>query len=299
MQLMFESKTDLYKKCLIRPAAVFVCCFASGSILAAEDAAPLVPEPAFTLAGNVSLVSDYLFRGISQTWGKPALQFSAEASHASGLYGGVFASNVSDQMYPGTHMELDLYGGKRGKLPGAMSMLNYDLGLIYIYYPGGNYDEAKFAQRYASSKFNTAEIYASLNYKWLTVKAGRTLTEFFGWNTNNSGVGGGFYGDPEAGVTGSTRGSWYAEGALNVDVAAGWSLSAVAGHQTIADSKDLNWDYYKLGTAYSLSKAWAASLSYSATSDTKAYRNFWGLQNTGSTYDVARSRALVAMTYNF
>lgn len=288
------NKNYLIKRVLIP----FFCLIYAGAAIADEVAQP-AGQPSIAVASSVTLVSDYLFRGISQTWGRPALQFAIEASHASGLYGGLFGSNVSDEMYPDAQVELDLYGGKRGKLPGVFSALNYDLGLIYVYYPGADYDQAKFANRYDSSKFNTAELYASLNYKWLTVKTGRTLTEFFGWNINNSGVGGGFYGDASAGVTGSTRGSWYTEVAINGDLANNWSLNALAGHQSIANSRHLDWNYYKVGIAHSFANNWVANLSYSDTSDTKAYRNFWGLQNSGETYDVAKGRILFSVTYNF
>ena len=63
----------------------------------AEDA-PKPPEPPkapYTLSANVFLVSDYLFRGITQTWGKPAIQGGFDFVHDSGIYLGTWASNVS------------------------------------------------------------------------------------------------------------------------------------------------------------------------------------------------------------
>lgn len=288
------NRTDLMKS-----LAIASLLLASASQVSAEDAQLQQDTPGITFSGSATLVSDYLFRGISQTWGRPALQLWMEANHPSGLYGGMFASNVSDQMFSGTHLELDFYGGKRGKLPGGLSETNYDLGLIYVFYPSGDYDEAKFTPRYKSSRFNTVELYGSLNYKWFTVKTGRTLTQFFGWNTNNSGLNGGFYGDPDAGVTGSSRGSWYAEGSASVDLAPGWNVNAMAGHQTIANSRNLDWDYYKVGVNRTFGSNWVANLSYSGTSDTKAYEDFWGLQNTGATYDVARERVVFSLTRNF
>ncbi|MDO8932340.1 MAG: TorF family putative porin, partial [Rhodocyclaceae bacterium] len=52
------------------------------SALAAD--APATPEHSFT--GNVTLASEYLYRGIAQTRGKPALQGGFDYAHASGLY---------------------------------------------------------------------------------------------------------------------------------------------------------------------------------------------------------------------
>src|SRR3954466_1030180 len=56
----------------------------------AAPAAPAAPEPDYTLAANVGLVSDYRFRGIAQTSKKPALQGGLDFSHKSGFYAGTF-----------------------------------------------------------------------------------------------------------------------------------------------------------------------------------------------------------------
>ena len=40
----------------------------------AQTPAAAAAAPAFTISGNVTLASDYLWRGLSQSWGKPALQ---------------------------------------------------------------------------------------------------------------------------------------------------------------------------------------------------------------------------------
>ena len=42
------------------------------------------PKPSYTLTANVFLVSDYFFRGITQTWDKPAIQGGADFVHESG-----------------------------------------------------------------------------------------------------------------------------------------------------------------------------------------------------------------------
>lgn len=52
----------------------------------------------FSLALDVGLFSDYWSRGISQTQGDPAVQGSATLIHSSGLYGGVWSSNVDSDM---------------------------------------------------------------------------------------------------------------------------------------------------------------------------------------------------------
>ena len=57
----------------------------------AEDATTATPA----VTANVALVSNYLYRGISQTGGKPALQGGFDYAHASGFYAGVWGSSIS------------------------------------------------------------------------------------------------------------------------------------------------------------------------------------------------------------
>lgn len=99
--------------------------FAAAPLAHAEEAAPASD---WTVPMSVTLVSDYIFRGQSQTWGGPALQFSIEAAHRSGFYAGFFASNVSDHWLPGAAVETDLYGGYRTKVADTVGV---DVGAVY------------------------------------------------------------------------------------------------------------------------------------------------------------------------
>src|ERR1035437_4409760 len=58
----------------------------------APAAAPASPH---TFTGNVGLVSQYIFRGLTQTNAHPAIQGGADYSHASGFYAGTWLSNIS------------------------------------------------------------------------------------------------------------------------------------------------------------------------------------------------------------
>ena len=63
---------------------------------AKTDAVPAAAEASpHTLTGNVGLFSSYRFRGIDQTYGKPALQGGFDYSHSSGVYLGNWNSNVN------------------------------------------------------------------------------------------------------------------------------------------------------------------------------------------------------------
>ena len=62
----------------------------------AQATAPAAAPPSdHTFTGNIGLFSEYRFRGISQTFAKPALQGGFDYSHSSGLYLGNWNSNVN------------------------------------------------------------------------------------------------------------------------------------------------------------------------------------------------------------
>ncbi len=87
---------------------------------------------------NIGVVSDYRFRGISQTTRDPAVQGGIDLSSDRGVGVGVWASNVSGM--GGADAEVDIYGSYSGTAAG----LDYTLTAIGYAYPGGsglNYGE--------------------------------------------------------------------------------------------------------------------------------------------------------------
>jgi uncharacterized protein (TIGR02001 family) len=111
---------------------------------ASSIAAQAADAPAsFTASGNIALTSDYVFRGVSQTAGKAALQGGYDVVHASGLSAGLWASNVSDAF---GGLEIDLYANYAFKL-GAV---DFSVGYInYTYNTAPNGGEANIAATYA------------------------------------------------------------------------------------------------------------------------------------------------------
>jgi uncharacterized protein (TIGR02001 family) len=104
------------------------------------------------VTGTVTAVSDYDFRGITQTSQDPALQGSIDFAHDSGFYAGAWASNVDFGDCCDESVEVDLYGGFRGG-----ETVTYDVGLIYYTYPGAD-------------DIDYPEIYAGLGWNWLSGK---------------------------------------------------------------------------------------------------------------------------------
>src|ERR1700716_843610 len=150
-------------KKLILSAAVFAA-FATSAT--AQTAAPASPH---TFTGNLAVVSDYRFRGISQSFRQPAVQGGFDYSHSSGFYVGNWNSSVSGLSYPGgAGIEMDLYAGYKFE---PVKDVLLDVGALYYYYPG-----ALVAG--TTKKFNNGEIYLSGAYKWFSAKYSYGVTDF-------------------------------------------------------------------------------------------------------------------------
>ncbi|ENX35503.1 hypothetical protein F889_01172 [Acinetobacter colistiniresistens] len=63
----------------------------------------------FAVSGSMAFLTEYYWRGITQTQGKPAVQGTLRVDHDSGLYAQLFASNI--QLDIGSSIEFDYYLG--------------------------------------------------------------------------------------------------------------------------------------------------------------------------------------------
>lgn len=119
--------------------------FAIVALAAATPAfAQEAPPAEFDAAASAALVSDYRFRGVSQTDKQMAVQAGLSVTHESGAYAGVWGSNLAGWgTFGGANMELDIYGGYAVELGG----MKVDVGLTWYMYPGGA-DETDFAEPY-------------------------------------------------------------------------------------------------------------------------------------------------------
>ena len=102
-----------------RSSLAFVLAAIAGVATAQTPAPAATPAPApapeHTLTANVGIFSQYIFRGLSQTAGKPAIQGGFDYAHSSGFYAGTWASNASwledFGLYTRSSLEWDFYGG--------------------------------------------------------------------------------------------------------------------------------------------------------------------------------------------
>jgi uncharacterized protein (TIGR02001 family) len=126
----------------------FTTLLLAGSMLAA--AAPALAQEAteppkpVTVTGSVGLVSDYRFRGVSQSDEQLAVQGGITIAHESGVYIGTWGSNLAGWgTFGGANMELDLVAGYKLPIGGG----TLDVGATWYMYPGG-FDNTDFIEPY-------------------------------------------------------------------------------------------------------------------------------------------------------
>ena len=192
------------------------------SILAASVAVALLApalaaaQSASPITGNMSLVSDYRFRGLTQTFEEPALQGGFDYAHSSGIYIGNWNSSIADSFFAGSPLEMDFYGGYKG----TAGPLGYDVGVLYYYYPG------------SSPKIDNTEIYVGVSWKFLSLKYFYAVSDFFS--------------------VADTDGSDYIDFTATWDLGSGWGLVGHVGHQRIKNNSSADYTDYKLGVTKDL-----------------------------------------------
>lgn len=242
------------KKLLI--ASAVASAFAAPNVVFAQAAAAAPASP-HTFTANVGLVSDYRFRGISQTFKQAAIQGGFDYSHSSGLYAGTWASNV----YGGSNTagfgvnyfngsaEIDLYGGYKW----SYGDIGLDVGVLAYMYPGAKYNVA------TRDKYDNTELYIGASYKWLTAKYSHAITDYFGAKNNTLSAACGVNSSGVATLTcagtnpGGSRGSSYLDIGATFELGGGFNLVGHVGKATVKNYGLLNYTDYKIG----VTKDWA------------------------------------------
>lgn len=252
------------KRCWIPAGAAVLLFAASGLMPALADEAP-----ASKWVGSADVVNDYLFRGISQTNRKPAVQAGLEFDHASGWYIGGWGSNVSWLSDASTSaqpisssLEIDLYGGYRGSFSADWS---YDVGLYRYQYPGSY--PAGFTLP------NTTEGYAALTWKSVSLKYSHAFTNLFG------------YAD--------SKHSSYVDLSWNQEFAPGWLLNAHVGHQKVENMSGASYTDWKLGVTRNFASGYSVALGYYDTNANKA------IYTNAHDHYLGRATAVLALTKAF
>jgi uncharacterized protein (TIGR02001 family) len=238
-----------------------------------------------TFSPVVTATTNYIFRGLSQSEGKPALQGALEYTYAVGdftPYLGAFASNVS---FPSNNtpagdrdmsirqkIEVDLYGGLRWTTP--LSGLTLDVGFISYTYPGNTADKQKGLgpNTYGNPQWN--EWYGKAAYDFGLATA---LGSFFYTKDFSYGSG-----------TGT-----YVEGGLDVPVPFDVLVSARLGRQNI--QRNVNFgapDYTTWNIGLSREFEWPFTFTLAGMySDTNIKKDAnLGFDNVGNTANVPMGR---------
>ncbi|WP_434517302.1 TorF family putative porin (plasmid) [Dechloromonas sp. ARDL1] len=291
---------------------VFSACLLATTLPAVAQSGEVAPTPEHSLTGNVGVVSQYVFRGLSQTDGKPAVQGGFDYAHVSGFYLGTWLSNISwftDQnagvknapvslASPGSvgapyttgasnsaSLEWDFYGGYKNSFGDGWT---YDVGLIRYYYPG------RFDNLGAYRKPDTTEVYGAIGYKWLTLKYSKAISTYtFGVN--------------------ESRGASYLDLSAQIPVGeTGYNILAHVGRQNYPGKSNVGYwgasggdnnffDYtdYKLGLAkeyqgfnFGLTWTYADTKHTAPDGNTTAYMNAFGR-------NIGRDRVVASVSKSF
>lgn len=246
--------------------------------LAAFAAAALAPvaayaeDPASSLAYNVGVVSDYRYRGISQTRLKPALQGGVDYSYG-GFYVGAWASTIKwikDSGASKGSVELDLYGGYKAPIT---ETLGYDVGVLRYQYVGNKLgDVPGFANA------DTTEVYGALTFGPATAKLSYSLSDTFG-NVDSDG-------------------SYYFDLSAGFDVGAGFTLTPHIGYQKIENGNLFSYTDYSLTVSKEVIPGLSLSLAAVAT-NTRKVGGVSAYANLVNGKDLGRNGVVAGVKYTF
>ena len=130
--------------------------------LECAGAAPPDPDSHAILSGSVGGTSDFVFRGLSLSRGKPAIQASLDIEFPREYYVGGFSATADPHPGPGPEVAVDAWAGKSGRRPDDWSL---DLRLSQYTYPDDprrvNYDRSELTSTIGyRNRFFVAAIYS-------------------------------------------------------------------------------------------------------------------------------------------
>lgn len=146
--------------------------FAQAEEQAGEEQASEADAPGpITISGNITGVTDYRFRGLTQTDEDGALQATVNVNHESGFYVGAFASTIDGSgdtpLLAGYgDVEIDLYGGFTKTFDNGLGV---DVGLLYYWYADANSGvNTDFFEPYAALTYTIGPVSTKLGaaYAW-------------------------------------------------------------------------------------------------------------------------------------
>ncbi len=210
------------------------------SSLVLAQALPARADDAPSLTANVSAVSDYRYRGLSQSRLKPALQGGLDYAAPNGFYVGAWASTIRWIKDAGgdSQIEVDLYGGYKAEVAQGLML---DVGLLQYVYPGNGLHPSA----------NTLEVYGALSFGPVTAKYSHSTTNLFGFA--------------------DSKGSGYLDVTANFELGNGVTLSPHVGHQTVQHLAISSYTDYSLTLAKDFSGLVLSGAVIGTDADKTAY----------------------------
>jgi len=187
-----------------------------------------------SVAFNAGVVTDYRYRGISQTRLKPALQGGVDYT-AGAFYLGAWGSTIKwiKDGGGGANAEFDIYGGYKGEISKG---LGYDIGLLTYQYPSNGLNPSA----------NTLEVYGAVTSGPVTAKYSHSTTNLFGFA--------------------NSKGSGYLDISATFDVG-GFAVTPHIGRQTVKNNGGFSYTDYSLAISKEISGiTWSATLVDTSTS---------------------------------
>ena len=230
---------------------------AMGSLTSVAHAA----EPESTLAFNAGVVSEYRYRGISQSRLQPALQGGVDYTDKSGFYAGAWGSTIKWIKDAGgdANVELDLYGGYKG----AVGDVAYDVGFLRYEYPSNKLPVSA----------NTNEVYGAVTYGLFTAKYSHAISNLFGFA--------------------DSKNSYYVDLSANLDLGSGYSLTPHVGYQSVKNNADYSYTDYAVTLGKDLGNGLSATAAVIGTDSSKAFYYTPAGKFTG------RTGVVVGLKYSF
>ena len=212
-----------------------IALLAASTAVVAALAVPAISFAADTsVAFNAGVVTDYRYRGISQTRLKPALQGGVDYT-AGEFYLGAWGSTIKwvKDGGGGADVEIDLYGGYKGEIA---KDVGYDIGLLTYQYPSNGLNPSA----------NTLEVYGAVTAGPLTAKYSHSTTNLFGFA--------------------KSKGSGYLDISATFDLG-GFAVTPHIGRQTVKNNGASSYTDYSLAISKEISGVtWSATLVDTSTS---------------------------------
>ena len=247
--------------------------FAVPTLASAQATPAAAPASPHTITGNISLQSDYRFRGLTQTMKRPALQGGFDYSHSSGFYIGNWNSNVSSTVFPNANLEMDFYAGYKP----AFGDITGDIGILYYYYPGSRaaFGNPQTGDTNSPGKVDNTEVYVGATWKFLSLKYSHAISQFF--------------------AVPDTKGSNYIDGTATFDLGGGFGIVGHLGRQKVRHWKDASYTDWRIG----LTKDIGGYVFGAAYVDTNAKDSVWTYTDARKSINIGKPGVVVSVSKTF